>query len=61
MLGKVSELRRQRVNEEIKRIVGEAHDEAARLLADHRDRLHALAEALIRDETLDEPQVYSAA
>jgi cell division protease FtsH len=38
--------------------VGEAHDEAARLLADHRDRLDALAEALIRDETLDEPQVY---
>jgi hypothetical protein len=34
MLGKVSEHRRQRVNEEIKRIVGEAHDEAARLLAD---------------------------
>jgi hypothetical protein len=36
---KVSEHRRQRVNEEIKRIVGEAHDEAARLLADNRDRL----------------------
>jgi ATP-dependent Zn protease len=39
MLGKVSEHRRQRVDEEIKRIVGEAHDEAARLLAGHRDRL----------------------
>jgi ATP-dependent Zn protease len=39
MLGEVSEHRRQRVDEEIKRIVGEAHDEAARLLADNRDRL----------------------
>jgi ATP-dependent Zn protease len=39
MLGKVSEHRRQRVDEEIKRIVGEAHDEAAWLLADDRDRL----------------------
>jgi hypothetical protein len=38
MLGKVSEHRRQRVDE-IQCIVGEAHDEAARLLADSRDRL----------------------
>jgi cell division protease FtsH len=61
MLGKVSEHRRQRVDEEIQRIVGEAHDEAARLLADNRDRLDALAEALIREETLDEPEVAAAA
>lgn len=60
-LSQVSECTRQRVDEEIKRIVGEAHNEAARLLADHRDRLDALAEALIRDETLDEPAAYAAA
>jgi cell division protease FtsH len=60
-LSQVSERARRRVDEEIKRIVGEAHDEAARLLADNRDRLDALAEALIRDETLDEPEVYAAA
>jgi cell division protease FtsH len=60
-LSQVSERTRRRVDEEIKRIVGEAHDEAARLLADNRDRLDALAEALIRDETLDEPEVYAAA
>jgi hypothetical protein len=29
--------------------------------ATYRDRLDALAEALIRDETLDEPQAYAAA
>jgi cell division protease FtsH len=60
-LSQVSERTRQRVDEEIKRIVGEAHDEAARLLADNRDRLDALAEALIRDETLEEREVYAAA
>jgi hypothetical protein len=39
VLGKVSERTRQRVDEVVKRIVGEAHDQAARLLADNRDRL----------------------
>ena len=38
VLGKVSERTRQRVDEVVKRIVGEAHDQAARLLADNRDR-----------------------
>ena len=39
LLGKVYERTRQRVDEVVKRIVGEAHDQAARLLADNRDRL----------------------
>jgi ATP-dependent Zn protease len=39
VLGKVSERTRQRVDEVVKRIVGEAHDQAARLVADNRDRL----------------------
>ena len=39
VLGKVSERTRQRVDEVVKRIVGEAHDQAARLLADNRHRL----------------------
>lgn len=55
-LSQVSERTRQRIDEEIKRIVGEAHDQAARLLADNRDHLDALAEALTRDETPDEPE-----
>ena len=60
-LSQVSERTRQRIDEEIKRIVGEANDQAAQPLADNRDRLDALAEALIRDETLDEPEDYAAA
>ena len=60
-LTEVSEHTRQRVDAEVKRIVGEAHDEAIGLLTEHRDRLDSLAEALVREETLDQPQAYAAA
>ena len=49
----VSERTRQRVDEEMKRVVGEAHDEAVQLLSENRERLEALAEALVRAETLE--------
>jgi hypothetical protein len=52
---------RQRVDAEVKRIVGEAHDEAIRLPTEHRERLDSLAEALLRAETLDQPEAYAAA
>jgi cell division protease FtsH len=52
---------RQRIDAEVKRIVGEAHTEAIRLLTEHRDRLDSLAEALMRAETLDQPEAYAAA
>jgi cell division protease FtsH len=60
-LTEVSEHTRQRVDAEVKRIVGEAHDEAIGLLTEHRDRLDSLAEALVRAETLDQPEAYAAA
>jgi cell division protease FtsH len=60
-LTEVSERTRQRVDAEVKRIVGEAHDEAIRLLTEHRERLDSLAEALVRAETLDQPAAYEAA
>ena len=60
-LTEVSEHTRQRVDAEVKRIVGEAHDEAIRLLTEHRERLDSLAEALLRAETLDQPHAYAAA
>jgi cell division protease FtsH len=60
-LAEVSEHTRQRVDAEVKRIVGEAHDEAIQLLTEHRERLDSLAEALVREETLDQPQAYAAA
>jgi cell division protease FtsH len=57
----VSEDTRQRVDDEMRRIVGEAHDEAVKLLADNRNRLDVLAEALFQAETLDGPDAYAAA
>jgi cell division protease FtsH len=60
-LSEVSERTRQHIDDEVKRIVGEAHDEAIRLLTEHRERLDSLAEALMRAETLDQPEAYAAA
>jgi cell division protease FtsH len=57
----ISERTRQRIDDEVKRIVGEAHDEAVRLLTENRGRLESLAETLVREETLDQPQAYAAA
>jgi len=57
----VSERTRQRVDDEMRRIVGEAHEQAVQLLTDNRDRLEALAEALFRAETLEGPEAYAAA
>jgi cell division protease FtsH len=60
-LTEVSEHTRQRLDAEVKRIIGEAHEEAIRLLTEQRERLDSLAEALVREETLDQPQAYEAA
>jgi cell division protease FtsH len=57
----VSERTRQRIDEEMKRVVGEAHDEALQLLSENRQRLEALADALFRAETLEGLEAYAAA
>ena len=60
-VSEVSERTRQRIDDEMRRIVGEAHDEAVQLLADNRERLDSLAEALFQAETLEGPEAYAAA
>ncbi len=57
----VSERTRQRIDDEMRRIVGEAHDEAVQLLAENRERLESLAQALFGAETLEGPEAYAAA
>ena len=52
---------RKLVDEEVRRIVAEAHDEVVTLLTENRSRLDALASALLEHETLDEDDVYAAA
>ncbi len=49
------------VDEEVRRIVDDAHDEVTQLLSDHRRQLDSLAQALVQAETLDAPDAYSAA
>ncbi len=45
------------IDEEIRRIVDECYQRAKQILLEHRDRLDALAQALLEHETLDAAQV----
>jgi cell division protease FtsH len=49
------------VDEEVRRLVENAHEEATRLLVDHRDQLESLAQSLLKSETLDAKDAYAAA
>jgi cell division protease FtsH len=49
------------VDDEVRRIVAEAHDEVVTLLTENRERLDGLASALLEHETLDEEDAYAAA
>ncbi|HSC90786.1 MAG TPA: ATP-dependent zinc metalloprotease FtsH, partial [Gaiellaceae bacterium] len=52
---------RELVDDEVRRIVAEAHEEVVTLLTENRARLDALANALLEQETLDEDDAYAAA
>src|SRR5688572_8340121 len=45
------------IDAEVQRIIEESHDQALRLLNEHRRELDALAEALLARETLDEQEI----
>ncbi len=49
------------VDEEVRALVDEAHDEVTQLLSDHRDQLDSLTHALLEAETLDASDAYAAA
>ncbi|HTP28601.1 MAG TPA: ATP-dependent zinc metalloprotease FtsH [Anaeromyxobacteraceae bacterium] len=48
------------IDTEVRRIIHEGHEEAKRLLTDHRKQLDALAEALLARETLNEQEILAA-
>jgi cell division protease FtsH len=50
-----SEGRRERIDEEVDRLISESHDAATELLLDHRSELEALAAALLSEGQLDRP------
>ena len=56
-----SETMQRLVDDEVRRLVDEAQEDVRRLLTDERDRLESLAEALLREETLDQDAAYEAA
>jgi cell division protease FtsH len=60
-VAEVSEGTRRLVDDEVRRIVEEAHTAVTQLLTEHRDRLDSLTEALLAAETLDEDDAYAAA
>ncbi len=49
------------VDEEVRRMVEEAHAEVTQLLTEHRDQLDSLTHALLAAETLDAADAYAAA
>jgi cell division protease FtsH len=49
------------IDQEVRRLVEDAHAEVVQLLTDHRDQLDSLTHALITAETLDAPDAYAAA
>jgi cell division protease FtsH len=57
----VSEATKELIDAEVRGIVDGDLDHVRRLLADNRERLDALAEALLEHETLDELDAYAAA
>jgi cell division protease FtsH len=60
-VAEVSPATQQRVDDEVRRIVDEAHREVVSLLEENRSKLDSLAEALLEHETLDEEDAYAAA
>jgi cell division protease FtsH len=57
----VSQATHELIDAEVRRIVEAEHDAVRVLLSDSRERLDALAEALLERETLDEADAYAAA
>src|SRR2546421_385053 len=51
----------QLVDDEVRRLVEEAHQQVVALLKQNRDKLDSLAAALLEHETLDEEDAYAAA
>jgi cell division protease FtsH len=49
------------IDEEVRRLVDEAHADVTKLLSDHRAQLESLTRALLKSETLDAADAYAAA
>ena len=52
---------KQIIDEEVRRLIEDCHEEAVRILRSHRTQLDALSAQLLKLETLDEEDAYAAA
>ncbi len=59
-VSETSEKTQQLIDEEVHRIVEQAHREVLELLREHRPQLDALVSALLEQETLDHAEAYAA-
>ena len=57
----ISQETQRLIDEEVRRVVSEAHEQVVALLRENRGRLDSLAAALLEHETLDEDDAYAAA
>ena len=53
----MSQHTREAIDAEVKRLTGQAYNNAKRLLLENEDKLHKLARELIKEETLTGDQV----
>jgi cell division protease FtsH len=53
----MSEQTMQKVDEEVRRIIDEQYNLARRLIEDNKDKMHAMAKALLEWETIDAEQI----
>src|SRR5215470_2426222 len=60
-VAEVSPATQKMIDDEVRRIVDQAHGEVIELLTQNRDKLDSLAQALLEHETLDEDDAYAAA
>jgi cell division protease FtsH len=60
-VAEVSPATQKLIDDEVRRIVDQAHKQVLQLLRENRDKLDSLAHALLEHETLDEDDAYAAA
>ena len=60
-LSEVSPATQQLIDEEVRRLIDDAHDQVTKLMLANRGKLDALANELLEQETLDQDEAYAAA
>jgi cell division protease FtsH len=57
----ISPVTQQLVDEEVRHLIENAHEQVTQLMSANRDKLDALAQALLEHETLEQEEAYAAA